>query len=85
MSYTVGDLRSVDFTLVQIQLTNVTNLFSFFTPFWQYQCVPRQLMHLIPHTYSRLHASNSENVLAENAFYIDVVFCRHLQLFLFYG
>jgi len=42
-------------------------------------------MHLIPHTYSRLLASNWEKVLAENAFYIDVLFCRHLQVFLFYG
>jgi len=32
-----------------------------------------------------LLASNWEKVLAENAFYIDVVFCRHLQVFLFYG
>jgi hypothetical protein len=36
-------------------------------------------------TYSRLLASNWEKVLAENAFYLDVVFCRHLQVFLFCG
>lgn len=55
------------------------------TPFWQCQCMPRQLTHLIPHTYSRLLASNWEKVFAENPFYIDVVFCRHLQVFLFCG
>ena len=26
-----------------------------------------------------------EKVLAENAFYIEVIFCRHFQMFLFYG
>jgi hypothetical protein len=45
----------------------------------------RQLMHLIPQTYSRLFASSWEKVLTENAFYIDVIFCRHLQMFLFCG